>query len=210
LAEYSRNIIMQSTPDVEMILRDDFAAQLARALDTAAINGSGDAPAGILGTTGVQDVAGGTNGLAPTWANILALVADVAGANALQGNLGFLTNSKVTAKCSTVLKSTTDTSSNFILEGPGDTELAGYPLVMSNLVPSNLTKGTASGICSCMIFADWSQLIIGYWSAFDLLVNPYQAGSYEKGNVLIRGMLTADIAVRQPLAFAKTVDLLTT
>jgi HK97 family phage major capsid protein len=210
LAEYSRNMVLQSTPDIEQIIRDDFAAQLARALDIAAINGSGDAPTGILGTAGVQDVAMGTNGLAPTWANILALIANVAGVNALQGNLGFLTNSKVTSKCSTVLKSTADTSSNFILESPGSTTMAGYPLVMTSLVPSNLTKGTSSGVCSAIIFGDWSQLIIGYWSALDVLVNPYETTAYTKGNVQIRAMLTADIALRQPTAFCKTVDLLTT
>jgi HK97 family phage major capsid protein len=211
LAEYSRNMILQSSPDIEQILRDDFAALLARALDTAAINGAGgDEPTGILGTTGVSDVPTGAAGGAPSWENILKLVAALAGDNALQGSLGFLTNAKVTAKCATILKSSADTSSTFIIDGPGATSLAGYPLVMSNLVPSTLVKGASGAVCSALIFGNWSDLLIGYWSAFDLLVNPYETTAYTKGNVQIRGMLTADIAVRHAKSFAKIADLTTT
>ena len=167
-------------------------------------------PVGVLRTSGVTDVAGGAAGLAPTWANILLTIAGVAGANALEGSLGFLTNAKTTGKMSSVLKSTADTSSSFILESPGSTTLAGYPLVMSNLVPSNLVKGASGTVCSALIFGNWADLIIGYWSAFDLLVNPYESTAYSKGNVQVRAMATCDVAVRQPKSFAKIADILTT
>jgi HK97 family phage major capsid protein len=158
----------------------------------------------------VGNVAGaGGNGLAPTWANIVALIGTVGAANGLQGSLAFLTNSKVLAKLANTLKSTTDTSSNFIVGDPGATTLAGYPLAISNDVPSNLTIGTGTNL-SALIFGDFSQLLIGYWSAFDLLVNPYEGTAYSKGNVLIRGMLTADIKLRHPESFAKTSDIITT
>ena len=57
---------LQSTPDIEQLIRADVAL-LADAIDTAAINGGGGSnqPAGILNTTGIGSVAGGTNGLAP-------------------------------------------------------------------------------------------------------------------------------------------------
>jgi HK97 family phage prohead protease len=56
----------------------------------------------------------------------------------LQGSLGFLTNSKVVAKAAITLKSGADTSSSFIIPDPGANTLAGYPMAMSNLVPSNI------------------------------------------------------------------------
>jgi HK97 family phage major capsid protein len=197
MTEVSRNMLLQSSPAIEEILRDDFAALLAEALDRAAIQGGGaNEPIGILSTSGVGNVAGaGGTGLAPTWANIVALIGTVGAANGLQGSLAFLTNSKVLAKLANTLKSTTDTSSNFIVGDPGATTLAGYPLAISNDVPSNLTIGTGTNL-SALIFGDFSQLLIGYWSAFDLLVNPYEGTAYSKGNVLIRGMLTADIKLR--------------
>jgi HK97 family phage major capsid protein len=212
ITEVSRNMVLQSSPDVEQILRDDFASQLGAALDRAAIAGGGaNEPVGVLGTSGVTDVPGGTAGLALTYQNVVALIGAVAGANALaQGSLGFLTNTKVTAKAATTLKSTADTSSSFIIPDPGAGTLAGYPLAVSNLVPSNLVKGASGSVCSALIFGAWSEMLIGYWSAFDLLVNPYETTAFSKGNVQVRGMLTADIKLRHPESFAKIVDILTT
>jgi HK97 family phage major capsid protein len=210
ITEYSRNMLLQSSPDIEDILRSDFAQLLAAALDAAAIAGAGGTqPLGILGTSGVGNVPGGTDGAAPTYANIVALISAVGTANGLVGSLGFLTNSKVLGKLATTLKSTADTSSSFIVPDPGADTLAGYALAISNLVPSNLTKGTGTNL-SALIFGNWNDLLIGYWSAFDLLVNPYETTAYSKGNVQIRGMLTADIGLRHPASFAKLADIITT
>ena len=72
MTEVSRNMVLQSSPAIEEILRDDFAALLAEALDKAAIQGGGtNEPTGILATCGVGDVSGGAAGAAPTWANIV-------------------------------------------------------------------------------------------------------------------------------------------
>lgn len=63
--EYSRNMLMQSTPDIEMLVRNDLAAVLGLAIDLAAINGTGagnNQPTGIMGTSGIGSVIGGTNG----------------------------------------------------------------------------------------------------------------------------------------------------
>jgi hypothetical protein len=56
------------------------------------------------------------------------------------------------------------------------------------------------------IFGNWSDLLVGYWSAFDLLVNPYESTAYSKGNVQVRAMLTADVAVRHPESFVVADD----
>ena len=210
LVEVSRNMLMQSTPDIETILRDDFAALLARAIDKGAIVGGGsNEPIGVLSTSGIGDQPGGTAGLAPTYANICGLISAVATSNALTGSLGFLSNAKFVGKAATVLKSTADTSSNYIMS-PGDQTLAGYKFVMSNLVPSTLTKGGSGAVCSALLFGNWSDLLIGYWSAFDILVNPFESSAYPKGNVQVRAMATCDVAVRQVKSFAATKDILTT
>ena len=82
------------------------------------------------------------------------------------------------------------------------------PNAFSNVVPSNLTKGTASGICSALVYGNWSELLIGLWSELDVLVNPYSETAYSKGNVQVRAMMTVDIAVRHPASFAAILDLL--
>ena len=74
-SKFSRLMELQSTPDIEQLIRADFVALLADAIDTAAINGSGSSsqPLGILNTSGIGLVAGGTNGLAPTLDHLLDL-----------------------------------------------------------------------------------------------------------------------------------------
>ena len=82
--DISRRLLLQSSIDVEAFVQKDLGTVLGLEQDRVVINGSGAAnqPLGILNTSGIGDVAGGVNGLAPTWANILELWSDVAFANA--------------------------------------------------------------------------------------------------------------------------------
>jgi hypothetical protein len=137
--------------------------------------------------------------------NIQALVGTVDTANALAGRLGFASNSKVAKTMRTTLKTTADTSSNFIL-GDAIAQLAGYPLAISQNVPSTLTKGTGTGL-SALVFGDWSALVVAEWSALDILVNPYGT-SYSAGGVDVRAMASVDIGLRHAPAFAAITDLI--
>lgn len=208
LVEMSRNMIMQSSPDVARLIENDLAALLAVALDQAAITGGGaNQPAGLLAAgSGVTIVPGGTNGLAPTWANVINLIGSVDASNALDGStLAFLTNAKVVKANRQTLKTTVDASSNFIQTEPN--MLAGYMLGSTQNVPSTLTKGTGTNL-SALIFGDWSQLFLAFWSELDILVNPYATSAYAAGNVQVRAMMTADVQLRQPLAFAALTDVI--
>lgn len=206
ITEFSRNMLMQSTPDIEQLIRADFAAILAAAVDRAAIKGGGaNEPTGILQTAGIGSVALGANGGAPTWASVLDLIAAVEVANA--AGSAFLTNSKATKKMRGTVKVAT-TDSVMIQQEPAN--LAGYPLASTNLVPSDLVKGASGAVCSALIFGNFADLLLGYWSEFDLLVNPYESTAYSKGNVQVRGMITMDVDVRHAESFAAIQDMLTT
>ncbi|MEQ1930981.1 MAG: phage major capsid protein [Parvularculaceae bacterium] len=197
LTEFSRNMLLQSTPAIEALIRNDFAFVLAQALDAAGIKGGGaNQPTGVLATAGLNtsvSMAGG-----PTWDDVLSLIDAVEEANAVGS--GFLMRPLAAKKLrSTVRVASTD--SRFIMESPDS--LADYPAVRSTLVPID-TAPTPDA--TSIIFGQWSDLLIGYWSAFDLLVNPYESSAYAKGNVSVRGMLTADIAVRHVESFAASID----
>jgi HK97 family phage major capsid protein len=75
-------------------------------------------------------------------------------------------------------------------------------------VPSDLTKGTSSGVCSAAIYGDFSQLMLGFFSTADVLVDPYTGGS--SGAVRIRVMQEVDVAVRHAQSFAACLDITTT
>ncbi len=209
---YSRQLLAQSSVDVEMLVRDDLAAAAALGIDLAAINGSGasNQPEGILNVTGIGSVVGGANGAAPDWADIVNLESEVAVDNADIGTLGYLTNSKVRGKLKQTEKAAN--TAQFVWgEGAlqnGFGEMNGYRAGVSNQVPSNLTKGTASGICSAIIFGNWNDLMIGEWGALEIITDPYT--KKKQGLVEVTSFVMADIAVRHPESFAAMVDALTT
>ncbi len=141
---YTRKMLKQSLPGVDGIMRRDLREEIARKLDLAAIAGAGTAtePQGILNNTNVPLYALGTDGAAPTWAEVVALIGEVESADAAKGGLGWLTNSKVKAY---LMSTTRDAGSGtFILDESHDGKMAGYPIAFSNLVPGNLTKGAGT------------------------------------------------------------------
>ena len=211
IVEISRNMIQQPSLDVTRMIESDLAQIIAVAIDRAALVGGGtNEPSGLLASgSGIGTGPSlGTTGGAPTWDAIVALIAAVDTSNALAGNLAFLGNAKVASKLRRTLRTTADTASNFIL---GDTgTLAGYRFASSQVVPATLAKGASGNVLSALIFGDWSQLVIGFWSELDLLVNPFETVAYSKGNIQIRAMATADVAIKQPLAFAASVEILPT
>ncbi len=204
--DLSRKLMIQSSPDAEEIFRNDMVMQIASAVDSVAINGGGsNEPTGILQTSGIGASNMGDNGLAPTWESVVNNVREVSIDNALGGNLAFLTNPKVAAKMRNVVR-VASTDSKMIL---GDkNELFGYPIHLTTLVPSNLTKGTSSGVCSAMIFGNFNDLVIGEWGALDILFDPYTNSA--QGAMRVTVFMDVDVAVRHAQSFSATQDYLTT
>jgi len=194
LTEFSRNMMLQSSPDVENLARRDFARALASALDAASLVGGGaNEPSGILDT-----ITPGTFAT-PTWAQGLDLIASVATANALGGSLGWAGHPQCSKKLRSTLRAAS-TDSRFIMEDPR--ELYGYPYYDTTAL-----SGGGSPASRAIIFGDFSSLVVGYWSGVDILANPYESTAYKKGNVQVRGLLTADVVLRHEESFAGATDM---
>lgn len=208
--DLSRKLLKQSSIGVEAFVRGDLARTLALALDAAGLAGTGadNQPTGILSTTGIGDVAGGTNGLAPDWSHVVNLETEVAIDNADVGALAYLSNAKVRGK----LKQTEKASGTglFVWENGNESGfgmLNGYRAGVSNQVPSTLDKGTSTGVCSAIIFGNWADLIYGLWGTVDITVDPYTNST--SGTVRVVALQDADVGVRHPESFAAMQDALT-
>jgi HK97 family phage major capsid protein len=207
--EVSKQAIIQGVMDVESMIRDDLLAGAAVQIEYLAVNGNGTSPqhAGIRNTTGIGTVVAGTNGLAPAWSHIVDLETTVAVANAEPDmRAGYLINAKTRGK----LKQTTrGTNLEMIWAQYGnDFPLNNYRVAVTQNVPSNLTKGTSTTVCSSAIFSsDWSQEVLAFFGAPDVTVDPYSKA--DTGQVKITLNQFADSGVRQPGCFAKVDDLIT-
>jgi len=205
----SRQLLAQASEDVEMLIRDDLAAINALGLDLAAINGSGtnNQPRGVLNTSGIGSVAGGTDGLAPAWSHIVNLETEVAVDNADLGSLAYLTNAKVRGKLKQTEKAAN--TAQFIWEkgSKGFGELNGYRAAASNQVPSDLDKGSSTGVCSAIIYGNWNDLMIGEWGVIEIIADPYTLK--KQGLIELTSFMMADVAVRRAESFAAMKDALT-
>lgn len=208
----TRNMLLQATPDVEMLARNDLLQVIALAIDLAALSGTGAGgqPMGIANTSGIGSVVGGVNGAQFTIDNFIDLETQVTQANIAEDALAYLANAKtigwvkkLKASTGSYLWSTSPGAFGQRTATPG--ELNGYPVARSNQVRSNLTKGTSSGVCSELFFGNWSELIIGEWGVLEVLPNPYGAG-YKNGGVELRAMQTIDIGTRHAASFAVMSD----
>jgi len=196
VTEMSRQLIMQSSPDIEQLLRDDLAYQLAKAIDSALIIGGGaNEPDGVLSTAGIL-----TANLATlSWANLLGMVKQLEEGNTLSASTAWLAAPAVRPKLMSTLK--TAAVSGYLMEGG---RVADIPAYFSNQVPVNATPNPDT---LRMILGDWSQVILGVWSEVDVMVNGYAETAFNRGGVLVRAMSTVDIAVRHPTAFVHAEDI---
>lgn len=187
--DMTRQLILQSTPSVEALVRDDLTQALALAIDKGALEGSGSSgqPTGILNTSGVNKPTAFAAAV-PTFAEMVALETAVAEDNALMGNLAYITDAATYGGLKTKAK---DAGSGlFVIENG---QANGYNVIRSQ-------QCTAGNV----YFGNFSDLLIGMWAGLDLTVDPYTSSN--TGTVRVVALQTVDVAVRHAVSFAYNND----
>ena len=221
LSKYSRQTLLQGTPGIEELVRRDLTDGINLAIDLGILNGSGSAgqPTGILQTSGIGSVAMGTNGAAITMEKVVDLESAVMQVNGAvnAGNVAYLSNYKVLAALKKLRAGGSTTGDGPFLfntdgatlgRGPTPANLNGYPLASTNQVPSNLVKGSSGAVCSALLMGDFSQAMVGFWgNGLEITVGEDQ-DDFSKALTSVRGIVTYDVAVRDPKSFAAILDIL--
>lgn len=200
---YSRQLLRQAVEDVEALVRDDLAMIHALGIDAGALFGSGSSnqPTGIYNQSGVGVVALGTNGAAPTYANLINQQVQVAQANAAAlGEGAYIT----TPGMKGTLQTTTKLANSIAQAIWSDNDtIANKAAFETNQVQSNLTKGTGSNL-HAVYYGIWQQLLIGEWGAMEILVDPLRLK--KQGMIEVTSFQMIDIAVRYAAAFSLIKD----
>jgi HK97 family phage major capsid protein/HK97 family phage prohead protease len=187
--DMTRQLILQSTPAIEQLVRDDLTQALALAIDKGALEGSGSSgqPTGILNTSGVNKPTAFAAAV-PTFAEMVAMETAVAEDNALFGNLAYITDAATYGGLKTKAKDAG--SGMFVLEGG---QANGYNVIRTQ-------QSTAGNV----YFGNFADCLIGMWGGLDLTVDPYTASS--TGTVRVVALQTVDVALRNAVSFAYNND----
>ena len=222
LSKYSRQTLLQGTPGIEELVRRDLTDGLNLAVDLGILNGSGSSgqPTGIMQTSGIGSVAMGTNGGAITLEKLVDLETEVMIDNGAVNRdaVAYVTNAKVMGALKKLRAGGSTTGDgpflvnqigNTLGRGPAGSEINGYPIGVTNQVPSNLTKGTSSGVCSAVLMGDFSQAMVGFWgNGLEITVGE-DSDDFSKALTSVRGIITYDVAVRHAESFAAILDVTT-
>lgn len=184
--DITRQLMIQSSLDVEALVRDDLAQALATAIDKAGLEGSGSSgqPTGVLNTSGVNTVTAFA-AANPTFAEVVTLETAVAEDNALMGSLAYILPASMYGALKTVEKASG--TAQFVVE-PGGT-INGYRGIVSN-------QATAGNL----YFGNFDDLLIGFFGGLDIVVDPYTNST--SGTVRVVALQSCDVAVRHAVSFA--------
>ena len=190
ITELSRQLLQQSNPAIEELVRNDFVAVVSAAVDKALISGDG-----VKEPKGLLTAATGTGTLAtPSWAAVLELIEGLALKNINPNH--WLTSPEVATVLRSTLKASSAGSEYLMQNG----QMAGLPVAVTNQVGKNGTTGQ-------IILGDFSEMIVGQWGGIDVLANQYAEGPYSRGAVQVRILTTLDMIPRRPEAFTIIDDV---
>lgn len=204
--EVSKQAMIQGSPDVEALVRDDLLGSAAERAEFLALMGSGAAnnPRGVVNQSGIGAVIGGVNGLQVAWTHVVGLETQTANVNALSGNKsGYIVNSSTRGSLKTQQKAA---NLPFVWDNT-EFPLNGYRVGVTNHLPSNGTKGSGVALSTLVYSSDWSDLIIAYFGGLDLTVDPYSLATTGMIRVTVNQFM--DIAIRQTATFSAMTDAIT-
>ena len=185
--DVTRQLLIQSSEDVDRLIRDDLTTAIAIAIDKAALEGSGSSgqPTGILNQTGVNSV---TSFAAanPTFAEVVSLQTAVSEDNALFGNLAYIVPPAMYGALKTTEKATN--TAQFVVEPDGS--IAGYNAIVS----AQCSAGN-------LYFGNFADCLVGFFSSgVDIIVDTSTGAT--SGTQRIVALQSVDVAVRHAVSFA--------
>lgn len=189
--DISKQLMVQSTINVERFAVNRLNQAISNALDVAAFSGNGGNIAGLNSESGVNTVSFAAS---PTWAKIVQMETEVAADDADFGNLAYIFHPRTAG----IMKATERTATNgqYLWNGPnnGDGQVNGYRAITSSLVYNPATNVYYG------YFGNWAKMLIGQWGGIDLLINPYTKGKEATVEVIVNSWW--DVAVEHGAAFA--------
>jgi HK97 family phage major capsid protein len=202
---YSKQMLVQGLPNIESQVLSQIFNAISQKLDAAALSNASLSTLGLLNdVTAVQSL--GTNGAVPNLAALMTMQKTLVNAATFGGDLKYLTSGSGYFGLQTVLKDSANTASGYILNSASlgtDPAVGGLPLVWSQNVPNNLTKGTGTNL-SAIILGNWSDFAVAQWGGIEVQVDPYTQGN--AAQIVVRSFSFWDMLIKRLASFTVIKD----
>ena len=200
----SKLLLVQDAVGVEQRLWNHLIQATAVKLQGGAIQGGTHACTGLLATSGIGDVAGGTSGAAPTLTHLLAIMREVAVDNCDYGTLAWLVNPQSRWK----LQGTAIESGHpeRVWSPTIQDSLLGYKAGVTSLVSHTVTKASSGAACSSIIFGNFAEMTLAQFGALDLTADSITGAKDYVVNLILNAFY--DVAITRPQSFAAMQDAL--
>ncbi|XPV77940.1 MAG: phage major capsid protein [Desulfovibrio sp.] len=180
----SRRLLMQSSLDVEALVRSDLATAIALKMDYTGFYGTGvDEPCGIIHSAGVNAVAFAAAGK-PTYSELVQMETEISSDDADLESMRYFMNARGRGHCKTTARFSNTESP---IWEKGNT-VNGYATAVTNQVKDG-----------DIVFGNFADLIVGLWGGLELTLDPYSAS--DKGQLKIVAMQDFDLAIRNVESF---------
>lgn len=199
----SKQMLVQDTVGINRWLSDLMVAKIYESLEQAFLSSTSvaKAPKSLFDASAYPGIKSIGASEAVSYAGLVKMQAILAGNNELKGRLGYIGTPILQTTLKTVPRDPKQ-SLGFVLND-SDGMVAGYPIYSTSLATAESGEN--------VLFANWSNLMIGQWGALDLTVDPYTLADQGKVRMVINSYW--DGAPIKQGAFAKasmTLDASTT
>lgn len=194
-------------------IMDQINVGILSALQKAIIQGTGSSGdlTGLLTISGITNYYAGNaanngtnaNGAALVYADLVNLYKGLTGVTIDPDKIKFLINSAVLGK-GLVTQAFSSTDSPLLKDGM--VHNIGLPYVVSNHVPSNITKGSNSDL-SAIVCGDFSGVDLAQWGGIEIFADPYTQAT--AGTMRYHVNSFWDLNVKQTAMFTRMEDIIT-
>lgn len=222
LIEAPNELIRFANPAAEALMRDDMTKSLALGLDLAGLEGQGgdNRPLGIINRQFINRINSSSqtaNGDRIMGQDIYRMIAAVEESN-VENFEGWIMRPKTLYKYFQLRWDSVaqgDAAGGFLFSlireaGEGfKPMLGGAPVTRSTQVSQNRAKGTAANL-TYILGGQWSQVLIGMFGAIEFSATQSGDTSFRNDQTWVKGILSADVQVRQEAALVLMDNLDTT
>jgi len=187
----SKLFLAQDSVGAERLLLDNIANAVARLLEKTVLGPATVAasyPSGIGYKLNVANGGGVAvlTGATITNAAMIGLETTVDTANALDGNLAYITNGIARGLLKGIDKGVANDTGDFLCSE--ENKINGYPLLVTNAIVSTYGAG---GDGNMVAFGNWKDLCIAQWGGYDITVDPYSAAKTNQVVIVINAFFDA-------------------